>query len=96
MALFQPPGDCPVCGSPVPRGARSCPECGACDKAGWDDEESHLDGVELPGEDDGDREEPELRPFFDARIAVALVLLVILTLVWLLVAYDLPPVDRAA
>ena len=26
---------CPVCGEEVPNGAKSCPECGACDKSGW-------------------------------------------------------------
>jgi hypothetical protein len=27
--------DCPVCGECVPRNAKACPECGACEKSGW-------------------------------------------------------------
>ena len=27
--------NCPVCGEEVPNNAKSCPECGACDKSGW-------------------------------------------------------------
>jgi hypothetical protein len=39
--------DCPVCGETVPGGARSCPECGACEKSGWS-EETYLDGTTIP------------------------------------------------
>lgn len=41
---------CPVCGADVPRKAKSCPECGACDKSGWS-EDHYLDGLDLPDED---------------------------------------------
>jgi hypothetical protein len=41
---------CPVCGAEVPRRARSCPDCGACEKSGWS-EDRYLDGVGLPDED---------------------------------------------
>ena len=44
---------CPVCGAEVPRRAKSCPDCGACEKSGWS-EDRYLDGVGLPGEDYGD------------------------------------------
>jgi hypothetical protein len=40
---------CPVCGADVPRRAKACPECGACEKSGWS-EERYLDGVDLPEE----------------------------------------------
>jgi hypothetical protein len=43
--------DCPVCGETVPAGAKSCPECGACEKSGWSGE-AYLDGVGLPDEKD--------------------------------------------
>jgi hypothetical protein len=41
---------CPVCGADVPRKAKSCPECGACEKSGWS-EDQYLDGIDLPEED---------------------------------------------
>jgi len=40
---------CPVCGADVPRKAKSCPECGACEKSGWS-EDHYLDGIDLPEE----------------------------------------------
>ena len=51
MSGFVPPGDCPTCGEPVPAGARACPHCGADERTGWN-EETYLDGVDLPEEDD--------------------------------------------
>jgi hypothetical protein len=39
---------CPVCGESVPRKAKACPECGACEKSGWS-EDAGNEG--LPGED---------------------------------------------
>ena len=44
----QPPSSCPVCGADVPRTARACPECGADDRSGWNETETHLDGLDLP------------------------------------------------
>jgi hypothetical protein len=41
---------CPVCGGEVPRKARSCPDCGACEKSGWS-EDHHADGLNLPDDD---------------------------------------------
>jgi hypothetical protein len=41
---------CPVCGEDVPAGAKSCPECGACEKSGWS-EDAAYDGLGLPDED---------------------------------------------
>jgi hypothetical protein len=40
---------CPICGAEVPRRAKACPECGACEKSGWS-EDRYLDGVDLPDE----------------------------------------------
>ncbi len=53
MSAFQPPGDCPNCGEAVPAGKTACPHCGADGRTGWS-EETYLDGVDLPGEDDGE------------------------------------------
>jgi len=43
---------CPVCGEEVPRKAKACPGCGACEKSGWS-QDRYLDGIDLPGEDYG-------------------------------------------
>lgn len=49
---FKPPGQCPVCGEWVPRGAAACDECGACEKSGWKDEANLHDGLDLPDDPD--------------------------------------------
>ncbi len=43
------PATCPNCGTDVPRKARACPECGACEKTGWS-EAADYDGLDLPDE----------------------------------------------
>lgn len=42
---------CPVCGEEVPDGARACPHCGADEQTGWNEEATHLDGLDLPDEE---------------------------------------------
>jgi len=44
----RPPFECPVCGESVPRNAKACPDCGACDKSGWNADSA---SGELPDED---------------------------------------------
>ena len=46
----QIPFDCPICGERVPARAKSCPECGACDKSGWSGNAFPAD-LGLPDED---------------------------------------------
>lgn len=43
------PEVCAVCGSPLARTARACPDCGADERTGWRDS-SVYDGVDLPDE----------------------------------------------
>ncbi len=45
---FIPPTECPVCGDDVPRGAKSCPGCGADERTGWNEEATRYDGLNLP------------------------------------------------
>lgn len=47
---MTPPETCPVCGADVPRKARACPECGACEESGWSDQ-AYVSQLGLPDED---------------------------------------------
>lgn len=80
----MPPVTCPNCGADVPRKAKACPECGACEETGWS-EAAESDGLNLPDDsfdyDDyvqkefgGQRVVPRgIRPFWWA-VAIALCL----------------------
>ena len=59
----EPPEECANCGAPIPRGAKSCPECGADERTGWR-EASIYDGLELPATAYGDESgsDAEQRP----------------------------------
>lgn len=35
----------------MPTGAKACPECGACEKSGWNEDASTSDGLDLPNDD---------------------------------------------
>src|SRR5690349_9738022 len=54
------PSECPVCGARVPPNARACPECGADERTGWNEEATRYDGLDLPDEafdaDEGSRQ----------------------------------------
>jgi hypothetical protein len=52
MSRPPPPESCAQCGTPLPRSARACPECGADERTGWR-EASIYDGLDLPDEEDG-------------------------------------------
>ena len=52
---------CPVCGAEVPRRAKACPDCGACEKSGWS-QDREVDGLSLP-DSDFDYEEFAAREF---------------------------------
>jgi hypothetical protein len=45
-----PPETCPVCGEAVPRGAKACPDCGADERSGWNEEATRYDDLDLPDE----------------------------------------------
>jgi hypothetical protein len=47
---MKPPESCPICGVDVPRNAKACPECGACERSGWSDDAT-LDGLGLPDDE---------------------------------------------
>lgn len=49
-ARIPTPETCPVCGAPVPRNARACPECGADERSGWNEDDARYDGLDLPDE----------------------------------------------
>jgi hypothetical protein len=49
-AQRQTPEICPACGAEVPPRAWACPECGADEKTGWNEEATESDGLDLPEE----------------------------------------------
>ena len=79
---------CPVCCEEVPRNAKSCPDCGACDQSGWSDDQ-YLDGLDLPEEDytSGEELEPGSRrsgkPAGMNKFWVAVTVIVLVATIWL-------------
>ncbi len=59
MNSFRPPSECPICGADVPPQARACPECGADERTGWNEEETRYDGLDLPEPEDSPRHPPK-------------------------------------
>ena len=49
-SVFEPPGDCPICGADVPRRATACPQCGASHDTGWNDEVGY-ERLDLPDDE---------------------------------------------
>ncbi|MBL9116070.1 MAG: hypothetical protein JNJ83_13770 [Verrucomicrobiaceae bacterium] len=49
--MFKPPGECPVCGEFVPAKSVACPDCGACERSGWNEDDAIYDGLDLPDDD---------------------------------------------
>jgi len=47
---LKAPEICPICGADVPRNAKACPKCGACEKSGWP-ADADYDRLDLPDED---------------------------------------------
>lgn len=45
---MRPPSECPVCGAAVPPKAKSCPNCGADERSGWNEDDTRYDGLDLP------------------------------------------------
>jgi hypothetical protein len=37
------PQTCPNCGADVPKRAKACPECGACEETGWSEQGQEAD-----------------------------------------------------
>jgi hypothetical protein len=50
VATRKAPPICAICGADIPATARACPECGADERTGWD-EQSAADGLDLPEEE---------------------------------------------
>ncbi len=48
--VFEPPGDCPICGTDVPLQAKACPHCGASDDSGWNDDAGY-ERLNLPDDE---------------------------------------------
>jgi predicted nucleic acid-binding Zn ribbon protein len=79
---FQPPEICPVCGETVPRRATACPGCGADERTGWDEDATRYDGLDLPEEGTGRKQQKEGHPLFWMSVVVALLVILVLTLIF--------------
>jgi hypothetical protein len=68
----------------VPRTARACPECGADERSGWNEDDARYDGLDLPAEAFDDARTPPRRApragLHPGWIFVAVFLLAALTL----------------
>ncbi len=56
-----PPEVCPVCQEEVPRHAKACPECGADERSGWNEDALLYDGLDLPDHAWGEEEDTSIR-----------------------------------
>ncbi len=79
----EPDFVCPNCGADVPGGAKSCPECGSDERTGWS-EDTYLDGVTLPDDEDEDLPEAEKKPggFLDSGKILWIVVAIVLIALW--------------
>lgn len=59
---FTAPSECPVCGASVPPNSRACPECGADERTGWNEDDTRYDGLDLPDSAFEDNARPVNRP----------------------------------
>ncbi len=73
---------CPACGEDVPRAAKSCPDCGACEKSGWS-EEARYDGLDLPDLDSDQAFPPRTETRVKDWMAWAVALIVLLAFLWM-------------
>lgn len=74
---FRPPGECPVCGDDVPAGAPACPECGACEHSGWNedevDDEETFDYDEFVREEFGQQPRIRIHPLWWVAAVIILI-----------------------
>lgn len=82
MSRFKTPSECPVCGASVPKNAHSCPECGADERSGWNEEDSHYDGIDLP-EPEEERDCPRSSPSAGRYLWPLVGLLLLALMLWL-------------
>lgn len=65
---------CPHCQADLPAGSKFCPECGSDETTGWS-EDTYLDGVSLPDDDDPPPESPDAAPGIHWGMAMVSLLL---------------------
>jgi uncharacterized membrane protein YvbJ len=82
------PPECPVCGAKLTPGDRACPECGADERTGWNEEDTRYDGLDLPDsafdDDNSSSPRPPLasrsRQLFWTAVGVVLIVLFVYSL----------------
>ncbi|MEM9443827.1 MAG: hypothetical protein AAGA18_00610 [Verrucomicrobiota bacterium] len=45
---YRTPAECPVCGAAIPPKSLACPECGADERSGWNEDQTSYDALDLP------------------------------------------------
>lgn len=85
------PEVCPNCGADVPRNAKACPECGACEETGWS-EAATTSGLGLPDEDFdykefvemefGERRKRHGTAWFWCTIGILLTTIILIMIFW--------------
>ncbi|MEM7383587.1 MAG: zinc ribbon domain-containing protein [Verrucomicrobiota bacterium] len=80
------PDNCPVCGEDLSPNAKACPECGADERSGWNEDALIYDGLDLPDEVWDEESEPwnESKPGIPLIWKITAVLLVLVVLSWAL------------
>lgn len=68
--ISHSPEICPVCGGDVPPNSPACPECGADERAGWNEDSAYLDGLDLPATPDEEAAESSYEGFMEREFGV--------------------------
>jgi hypothetical protein len=64
------PEICPVCGEDVPPNSPACPGCGADERAGWNEDSTYLDGLDLPDGESDETAENSYEAFMEREFGV--------------------------
>ncbi|MFM7182477.1 MAG: zinc ribbon domain-containing protein [Verrucomicrobiales bacterium] len=64
------PEICPVCGEDVPPNSWACPECGADERAGWNEDDAYVDALDLPEAESEEEARGSYQAFMEREFGV--------------------------